>query len=754
MTQKEISIFSPEGLFKDLIASLVVFLVALPLCLGIALASGTPLISGVITGIIGGIVVGALSGSHTSVSGPAAGLTAIVASQLATLGSFEAFYLAVLIGGLIQIGLGIAKAGALSAFFPSSVIRGLLAAIGVILILKQIPHVLGHDNDPEGDMSFQQPDEHNTFSEIGTLFQGDLHYGAAFVGLISLGLLFLWSRSSLLKKTQIPGPLVVVVFGVVMKFVFDRFSEGWNIVGDHLVNLGIDDASKGLSDFITTPDYSQIFNPAIYVAAVTIAIVASLETLLNLEAVDKLDPEKRNSPSSRELLAQGVGNIFAGALGGLPMTSVIVRSSVNVSTGAKTKRSAIFHGFLLLLSIAFIPQYLEMIPLAALAAILLHTGMKLASPRLFRQMWKEGYYQFIPFIITLLAIVFTDLLVGIIIGLGVSLLFILNSNLRRPLRRTIETHLDGEIMHVELPNQVSFLNRASLDSMFNELKSGTHLLLDASGSDYIDPDILSMVSDFKNNMGPAHGVKVSLRGFRQKYQLKDEIQFADYSSRELQDRATPEQVLTILKEGNKRFQNGKRLTRDFGKQVCATASGQNPLAAVLSCIDSRVPAELVFDCGIGDIFSVRVAGNIVGTKSLGSMEYAVAVAGVKLVLVLGHTRCGAVTASVQFLGSETGVAEATGCKHLPSIVDEIHAVLEPSDATAYRDTPEEDKGTFVDGIAKRNVLRTVQEIYEQSDVIRNKVDAGEAMIIGALYDVATGKIEFYEAVTEIRSSKG
>lgn len=753
MTRNENSIFSPDGLFKDLIASVVVFLVALPLCLGIALASGTPLISGVITGILGGIVVGVLSGSHTSVSGPAAGLTAIVAAQLAILGSFEAFLLAVVIGGVIQIGLGIAKAGALSAFFPSSVIRGLLAAIGVILILKQIPHVLGHDNDPEGDMSFKQPDDHNTFSEIGMLFQGELHYGAAIVGLVSLALLFLWSRSSLLKKTQIPGPLVVVIFGVVMKFFFDSFSDGWSIVDDHLVNLGID-TSAGFSGLITTPDYSQIFNPAIYFAAITIAIVASLETLLNLEAVDKLDVEKRHSPGSRELLAQGVGNIFSGMLGGLPMTSVIVRSSVNVSSGAKTKRSAIFHGFLLLLSVTFIPQYLETIPLAALAAILLHTGMKLASPRLFRQMWKEGYYQFIPFIVTLLAIVFTDLLIGILIGLGVSVLFILNSNLRRPLRRIVETHLDGEILHVELPNQVSFLNRASLDSMFNEMKSGTHLLIDASGSDYIDPDILSMVSDYKNNIGPAQGVKVSLRGFREKYQLRDEIQFADFSSRELQDRATPDQVLNILREGNKRFRNGKRLTRDFGKQVCATASGQNPLASVLSCIDSRVPAELVFDCGIGDIFSVRVAGNIVGTKSLGSIEYAVAVAGVKLVLVLGHTRCGAVTASVDFLGSETGVAEATGCKHLPSIIDEIQEVMDDSDAITYRDMPEAEQPQFVDSIAKRNVLRTVDAIYQQSEAIRSKVDAGEAMIVGAIYDVATGGIEFYEAGSEVRGEKG
>ncbi|MGZ0164879.1 MAG: bifunctional SulP family inorganic anion transporter/carbonic anhydrase, partial [Planctomycetales bacterium] len=660
------TILSPSTLKHDLTSGLVVFLVALPLCLGIALASGAPLFSGLLAGIIGGLVVGAISGSHSSVSGPAAGLTAIVATQITALG-FEAFLLAVFIGGLLQIGLGLLKAGALSAFFPSSVIKGLLAAIGVILILKQIPHVFGHDADPEGDMSFVQPDHENTFSELA-LIAGDLHLGAAVIGLLSIAVLVLWGKLKPLKNSIIPAPLVVVLLGVGINLLFRKIGGRWLIEESHLVQV---DLAAGLFDQLKIADFSQWNNPTVYVAGATIAIVASLETLLNLEAVDKLDPQKRVSPPSRELIAQGCGNVAAGLLGAIPVTSVIVRGSVNVASGGKTKVSAIFHGLLLLISVVFLPVYLNMIPLAALAAILLVTGFKLASPKLFQQMWSEGRYQFAPFVITLVSIVLTDLLVGILIGLGVSVLFILNSNLRRPIRRIVETHVGGEITHIELANQVSFLNRAALDQLFKNTVAGTHLLIDATDTDYIDPDVLSLIREFKEKASPQRDVRVSLRGFREKYRLNDDIQFADYSTRELQNQATPDQVLEILREGNRRFSTGNQLSRDFMRQVDATAQGQTPLAVVLSCIDSRVPAELVFDLGLGDVFSVRVAGNVIGTKSLASMEYGVKVAGVKLVLVMGHTRCGAVTSSVELVDSNQDAKVATGCEHLQSIVDEL-----------------------------------------------------------------------------------
>ncbi|MFG0289758.1 MAG: SulP family inorganic anion transporter [Rhodopirellula sp. JB044] len=737
---------SPSGstLVRDLISGLVVFLVALPLCLGIALASGANLFSGLLAGIVGGLVVAVISGSHTSVSGPAAGLTAIVAAQIAGLGSFEAFLLAVLFGGLIQIGFGIAKGGALSAFFPSSVIRGLLAAIGVILILKQIPHVFGHDADPEGEMSFIQPDSENTFTEILLMIAGDIHIGAMVIGVTSILFLAIWDRIPRLKQSLVPAPLLVVLLGVAMSVLFSRFGGKWFIGESHLVQIPIAGSVSEFIGFLTLPDFSQIFNPKVYIGAITIAVVASLETLLNLEAVDKLDTEKRTSPPSRELIAQGCGNVVCGMIGGLPVTSVIVRSSVNVNSGGKTKFAAIFHGILLLLSVAILPKYMNMIPLSALAAILLVTGFKLASPALFRQMWKEGRYQFVPFIVTVLAIVFTDLLIGILIGLGVAVLFILNSNLRRPVRRVVETHLEGDITHIELANQVSFLNRAAIERILDEAQPGTRLMIDASGSDYIDPDVLSLIRDYKNNTAPARDVKVNLVGFRSKYQLSDDVQFADYTTRELQDKATADQVITILREGNRRFVEGTRLNRDLGRQVNATAIGQNPLAAVLSCIDSRVPTELVFDLGVGDIFSVRVAGNIVGTKSLGSLEYAVGVAGVKLVVVLGHTRCGAVTSSVKLVAGKQDAMKATGCEHLQAIVDEIAPSIQGL-PDSLDELGEEGLDTYVDNVAKANVIHTAEEIIRRSQVIRNAVNEGRAKVIGALYDVKTGKTEFFGA---------
>jgi carbonic anhydrase/SulP family sulfate permease len=732
-----------SNLPKDITASIVVFLVALPLCLGIALASGAPLFSGLLAGIIGGIVVGTISGSHSSVSGPAAGLTAIVAAQIASLGSFQAFLLAVFFAGIIQIGMGLARAGALSAFFPSSVIKGLLAAIGVILIMKQIPHVFGHDKDPEGEMSFSQPDNENTFSELLLVFE-DIHWGATLIGIVSIVLLVLWQRIKILKTSIVPGPLVVVILGVVLQGILANKGVAWSIDVTHLVQIPVAETAGEFFGFLTFPDFKEWANPGIYTAAITIAIVASLETLLNLEAVDKLDPERKRSPPSRELIAQGIGNTVGGLIGALPVTAVVVRGSVNVSVGAKSKLSAILHGILLLVCVAIFPIYLNRIPLASLAAILLVTGFSLVNPKLILRMWNEGKYRFIPFIATVLSIVFTDLLIGILIGLGVAMLFILISNLRLPIRRILEKHIGGDVLHIELANQVSFLKRASLDKIFADAENGSSILIDATETDYIDPDVLGLIRDFKTTRGPANGVTVSLRGFRDKYNLKDDIQFADYSTRELQDKMKPEQVLQVLQDGNIRFQNGTLLTRDFRRQVDETAGSQTPIAAILSCIDSRVPAELVFDLGIGDIFSVRVAGNVIGSKSLGSLEYGVGVAGVKLVVVLGHTRCGAVTSSVQLVANNKNAAEVTGCEHLHTIVDEIAPSINKTQAENYKNANASEQESVVDEVAKLNVMRTVNAIIQRSQAIKNAVDNGSVLVVGAIYDVKTGHIEFIE----------
>ena len=769
MTHGETPRLSLTNLAFDLKAGLVVSLVALPLCLGIALASNAatiqvPLTSGLIAGIIGGLVVGSLSRSQTSVSGPAAGLTAIVAAQLLALGSFEAFLLAVLIAGILQIGFGIARAGAISAFVPTSVIKGLLAAIGVILIFKQIPHLLGHDTDPMGESSFEQPDHENTFSELLTLLQGEVHPTAIVIGCLSIAILLIWDRVTFLKQSFIPGPLVVVIQGMLAHLVFQRLDavyHTWGVLGlleastnegirlaldsTHMVNIPVAQTPADLLGFFTFPDFSVWNNPQVYFAAVTIAIVASLETLLNLEAVDKLDPHKRDSPPSRELIAQGCGNIAAGLLGGLPVTSVIVRGSVNVASGARTKASAVIHGVFLVSAVALLPTYINMIPLSSLAAILLVTGFKLASPTLFRKIWSEGRYQFIPFIVTIIAIVSTDLLIGVLIGLGVSALFILNANLRRPIHRIVETHAGGELLHIKLPNQVSFLNRAALSQVLSEAPRGTHVLVDARESNFIDPDIVSLLRDFREVEGPAHGVQVNLLGFRKKYDLEDEIQLADYSARERREQLTAEQVLKILSEGNRRFYAGERLTRDLEWRTLKATDTQHPMAVILNCSDTQMPVEHMFDLGVGDVFAVSVAGNVLGNKLLGSVEYAVNIASAKLIVVLGHTQCGAVTSIVQHLRGDhqRGDHQQDGshnCPHLGSIVQEIGACFDPREVP--RDASPVTEESFIDEVAERNVRRSVQAIIEESDPIRAAVKRGEAMVVGAMYDVTNGHVTF------------
>lgn len=739
MSQTELSL--TRTFSRDLGAGFVVYIVALPLCLGIAMAANAPLFSGVIAGVVGGIIVGWISGSHTSVSGPGNTLIAIVAAQILILGSFQAFLLAVVVAGLIQIGLGIARIGFVAAFFPSSVIKGLLAAIGAILVLKQIPHLLGHDADPEGEMSFDQPDHENTFSELASLFS-DVHPGAIAIGLSSIALVLLWERCRPLRRTGIPSQLVVVLWGVSLSMLFRAVGGTWVLDAGRLVQVPVANDLAGFLALFAWPDLSQWLNPAIYSAGLTIAVVASLETLLNLQAADKIDPRQRHSSPSRELIAQGVGNITVGFLGGIPITSVIVRSSVNITAGAQTKASTITHGVLLFLSVLLLPNVLNTIPLSCLAAILLVTGVRLMSWTLVRQMWLQGRYQFVPFAATVVAIVLTDLLVGVLIGMAISIGFILNSNLRRPMRRFVEKQLGGDVLHLELANQVGFLNRAALAKALADVPAGGHVLLDAHNTDYIDPDVLDLIRDYLEKTAPARGVKVSLLGFRTKYQLPDRIQYLDHSTRELQSSMTPERVLQILKDGHARFRSGKRLTRDLARQVHATAQAQHPLAVVLGCIDSRGPAELIFDLGLGDVFSVRVAGNVLGKKVLGSIEYGCAVAGAKLILVLGHTRCGAVTAALQAASARAPIDSPGGCQHIEPILQDIQYSIDAETARAFARLGERGRTAMIDSVAQANVLRTMSQIMEQSEAISTLVQSGAVAIVGAMYDVTSGELTF------------
>ena len=733
-----------KNLSRDAISGIVVFLVALPLCLGVAQASGAAPFAGMIAGIVGGIVVGLISGSHSSVSGPAAGLTAVVASQIESLGSYEGFLLAVVIAGVIQMALGIARAGVIAVYFPMSVIRGLLTAIGVILILKQFPHLIGLDADPEGDMAFVQPDGQNTFTEmLGAVTR--FHPGSMLIGLVSVAVLLVWDRIKLLKKSIIPAPFIVVLLGVGISEMLRTYfatQDGWPVLASHLVQVPVAASLAGVADFIRFPDFVRISDPAIFVAAVTIAIVASLETLLNLEAVDKIDPRQRFSPPSRELFAQGAGNIVAGLIGGIPITSVIVRSSVNINAGAATKRSAIFHGILLLLCTIFLPTVLNRIPLSCLAAILMVTGFKLASPKIVRAMWAEGWNRFLPYVITVAAIVLTDLLVGVIVGLVVSMAFILASNLNRPLRHIVERHVSGDVHRFELASQLSFFNRAILDAALRQIPRDGHVLLDARNTVYIDPDVIDFIKEYRDKMAPARGVSVSLLGFQDRHLIEDDIQYVDYVSRDLQQNMTPSQVFEVLKDGNERFRENRPLTRLSGSQLASAAAGQFPMAAVLTCIDSRTPSELIFDLGMGDVFSVRIAGNIISDRVLGSLEYACQVAGAKLVVVLGHTQCGAVTAAAELLVAGATAAESTGCQHLDTVTSEIQAAIDSTTLSRLAKSSGEEKAALLTEVARRNVLRVMTVLRTESSTLAQLEREDRIDVVGGVYDVAAGRIEW------------
>jgi MFS superfamily sulfate permease-like transporter len=483
---------------NDLPASIVVFFVALPLCLGIALASGAPLFSGLIAGIIGGVVVGSISGSKIGVSGPAAGLAAIVLTAIGTLGSYENFLVAVVLGGIIQLIFGFLKAGIIGYYFPSSVIKGMLTGIGIIIILKQIPHFFGYDIDPEGDFAFFQVDGENTFSEIFKTVN-NISLGSTIIGLIGLGILLLWSNF-LSKKGKffniIQGPLVAVVAGIIYFFVTDSESK-YGISASHLVSVPVPDNFDSFISQFSFPNFGAISNPEIWVVAFTIALVASLETLLCVEATDKLDPNKNVTPTNRELLAQGTGNIISGLIGGLPITQVIVRSSANIQSGGRSKMSAIIHGFFLLISVILIPNLLNKIPLSVLAAILLIVGYKLAKPALFKQMYQLGWKQFIPFTVTVLGIVFTDLLFGIGMGLAVGIVVILIKSFQNSHFLHIEDKSNGKHkIKMTLAEEVTFFNKGAILKELDRLPIDTFLELDVRKTRYLDNDIIEILEDF------------------------------------------------------------------------------------------------------------------------------------------------------------------------------------------------------------------------------------------------------------------
>ncbi len=525
--------FSTKNFKTDLPSGLVVFLVALPLCLGISLASGAPFFSGLISGIIGGIVIGSLSSSRLSVSGPAAGLAALVLAAITNIGTFDLFLCAVLIAGLLQILMGLAKLGGIANYFPSSVIKGMLTSIGILIIAKQIPHAVGYDKDSKGELSemFSAGDE-DWHQLLQPLQHIDL--GALFICVIAVIIMVVWDKPFIKKRMKfIPGALIAVIASVLINELFKLTNSGFALSGEHLVQIPAAKNASEFFSFFTLPDFNGFLNSKVIVTGFMIAIIASLETLLSIEAVDNLDPERRVTNTNRELLVQGFGNTVAGLIGGLPITSVIVRSSANLHAGAKSKLSTIFHGLLLLLSVIVLPTLLNFIPRAALAAILLLTGYKLCKISVFKKVISNGKNQFIPFFVTVAVIICIDLLglykplkgegllVGVLAGIVVALGAILHGNLKNSYFFHKGKHQDGDVIKMELSEELSFLNKASIRQTLDHIPPNATIIIDASKTEYIDFDVLELIKEFRDIKAPLKNITLKLEGFKDRYQIEN-----------------------------------------------------------------------------------------------------------------------------------------------------------------------------------------------------------------------------------------
>ncbi|MCX7089193.1 MAG: carbonic anhydrase family protein [Methylococcales bacterium] len=713
----------------DLPAGIAVFLISIPLSLGIALASGAPLFSGLITGIIGGLVVAPLGSSALGISGAAAGLAVIAFTDIQQLG-FAAFLLAVVLAGCIQISLGLAKAGVIAYYFPSSVTNGMLSGIGLIIFLKQIPHALGYDRDYEGDMAFVQADHSSSFSALANML-AFITPGALLISSVSLLILILWEQPFIKNLPLLhlfQGVLLAIITGIGVNYLLQSVYPALALQNEHLVNLPLLDNSADVLKSMTFPDFSQLTNPAIYLTALTLALVASLETLLSIDAVDKLDPYKRVTSANQELMAQGVGNICSGLLGGLPLTQVIIRSSINISSGAKTKVASFIHGVLFLSAVLLIPSLLNKIPLASLASVLMVAGYKLARPSVFKSMYHAGINNFIPFCATVLGLVLTDMLTGIAIGLGTALFSIVLGNYKNAFY--FKEARQGNKIIIKFSEHVSFLNKANILQMLKRIPNDSEVVIDASRSKYIDYDVFEIVQNFKLEAA-LKKIKLTVENLRGYGELPA-LEYARAQTYDSQQALTPADVLALLQEGNARFVNNLEANRNFLEQVNDTRQGQFPIAIILSCMDSRTSVELIFDQGLGDVFSTRIAGNIINDDILGSMEYACKIAGSKLIVVLGHSHCGAIK----------GACANVQLEHLTGLLAKIKPAVEAISREESLDMSG-DSVVLIQKVADRNVQLTVEHIRQQSPLLATMAASAEIAIVGGMYDVETGKVRFF-----------
>jgi len=704
------------------LSGIIVFLVSIPLCLGISLAAGAPIYSGLISGVIGGILVGLLSSSSVSVSGPAAGITAIILMANLELGSFANFLLALTISGCIQIAIGKLRLGFFADYIPSSVIKGMLSAIGMLLILKMLPlaSTFSHNYQQLKLLLVEAvEDGHLIFWKN---FWLHLNNGAILISSLSLLLLIIFEK----KLKKIPGAIIVVLLGTA----FNEYLVHSHpfLAQANLVNLPIFHTTKEMWSQIIKPNFLALSNPLVYFYAFLIACVSSLETLVNISATERLDKVHRMTDKSKELFAQGVGNFFAGLFGGLPITSAIIQTSVNVENKANSKLSTITNGILMLLSILLISKIINRIPLSVLASILIFSGYKLTCPSLYYKTYKQGHERFIPFIVTVLGILFINLLSGIILGLILNLFFVLRYNSKARVDIIQELYPTGVIKRLVLPQQTSFLNKSTLISQLNTIPNHAQLIIDARSTNFIDKEIIELIEEYKDEQAPQKNISLNLIGFKDHYTIQDHINFINVTTYDAQSILNPDDVLNILKQGNERFLNDKRIHRSNMTDVQHTAKTQHPIAVVLGCIDSRVPVETIFDMTFGDLFCIRIAGNVVNNDILASIEYACHVVGAKLIVVLGHTGCGAINAACN--NFQAG--------HITELLQKINPAIE-----TQRQLSSQVDQQFIDNVTNLNINNSIQEIGRQSTILSQMLEEKDIGIIGAIYDISSGKVNFF-----------
>lgn len=706
----------PEILKYDLTAGVVVYLVALPLCLGIAFASGAPLVSGVIAGIIGGMIVSMLSGSQLAVSGPAAGLTVIVWDAIDKLGSFEAFLLAVFFAGVFQLIFGFCRAGVIANYFPTPVIKGMLAAIGVILILKQIPHAIGYDIDYIGDFNFLQWDHENTFTELWNALK-KITLGATIISLVAIFIMIFWNKIIPEKFKFLPAPLVAVAVGVILNFLYHKYFNALYLDSEHLVQIPTGSIGDLIGE-LSHPDFTQFENIAVYKVAITLALVASVETLLSINAVDKLDTQKRVSPPNKELKAQGIGNIVSSLFGGMVMTAVIVRGAANATAGAKTRFSSFFHGFFLLVSLLIFPEFINSIPLSCLAAILIVVGYKLTNVSLYKNIYGQGLEQFIPFLATILAIVLTDLLTGIGIGMAVAAFFILRRNLLNPFSFHKEEDNGKTKIKIILSQEVSFLNKANIAENLNKIPKNSEVIIDGTTSRYIDDDIMELIEEFKKS-AVEKNINLELIGLKKAYEVFQHKRQEGHIQQDYQQ----------LFINNKKWVEDK-LKIDSG-YFQKLAEGQYPKYLFIGCSDSRVPANEITGTDAGEMFVHRNIANLVVHTDMNLMsvlQYSVEVLKVEHVIVCGHYGCGGVKAAVD--SHDQGLIE----KWLTNIKDVYRLYF--NELEAIKDDEERHKR-----LVELNVREQVYHLCMTGIVQQAWANGDRPQVHGWVYDIHEGFIK-------------